>query len=86
MLISEDSSHPLFKSEDAKGICRVMCFHPKSNITLPLMTIEEILEVINAWEKELLDLGAKYKWVQVILAFYYITEICLLLNIYFENA
>ncbi|GBM37741.1 Galactose-1-phosphate uridylyltransferase [Araneus ventricosus] len=59
------SHHPLFKSEAAKGTCRVMCFHPKSNITLPLMTIEEIIQVINTWIKELLDLGAKFKWVQI---------------------
>lgn len=63
--VSDKPSHPLFKSEVAKGTCRVMCFHPKSNITLPLMSIEEILEVIEAWIKELLDLGAKFKWVQV---------------------
>ncbi|KAG8191244.1 hypothetical protein JTE90_003257 [Oedothorax gibbosus] len=58
-------SHPLFKSEVAKGTCRVMCFHPKSNITLPLMQIEEILEVIDAWIKELLELGPKFQWVQI---------------------
>lgn len=42
-----------------------MCFHPRSNVTLPLMTIDDILEVINTWIKELEELGAKYKWVQV---------------------
>ncbi|GBM37747.1 Galactose-1-phosphate uridylyltransferase [Araneus ventricosus] len=59
------SSHPLFKSEVARGTCRVMCFHPKSNITLPLMSVEEIIQVIDAWIKELLELGAKFKWVQI---------------------
>lgn len=44
-----------------------MCFHPKSNVTLPLMSNEEILEVINTWIKEFADLGVKYKWVQVLI-------------------
>jgi UDPglucose--hexose-1-phosphate uridylyltransferase len=41
------SSDPLFQMESAQGTCRVMCFHPKSNITLPLMTVPEIREVID---------------------------------------
>ncbi|GIY76748.1 galactose-1-phosphate uridylyltransferase [Caerostris darwini] len=61
----DKSSHPLFKSEVAKGTCRVMCFHPKSNITLPLMSVDEIIHVINTWIKEFLDLGDRFKWVQI---------------------
>ncbi|GFR02107.1 galactose-1-phosphate uridylyltransferase, partial [Trichonephila clavata] len=53
----DESSHPLFKAAAAKGVCRVMCFHPKSNVTLPLMAIDEIILVIDTWIKELLDLG-----------------------------
>lgn len=71
--VIDDSTHSLFKSEAARGVCRVMCFHPKSNVTLPLMSIEEILEVINAWIKELADLGVKYKWVQVFTLYLSIT-------------
>ncbi|GIY42203.1 galactose-1-phosphate uridylyltransferase [Caerostris extrusa] len=63
----DKSSHPLFKSEVAKGTCRVMCFHPKSNITLPLMSVVEIIHVINTWIKEFLDLGDRFKWVQVLI-------------------
>ncbi|XP_035232205.1 galactose-1-phosphate uridylyltransferase-like isoform X2 [Stegodyphus dumicola] len=61
----DKSTHPLFKAEAARGTCRVMCFHPKSNITLPLMSLDEILEVINTWVKEILDLGTNYRWVQI---------------------
>ncbi|XP_015919143.1 galactose-1-phosphate uridylyltransferase [Parasteatoda tepidariorum] len=59
------ADHPLFVSSSAKGVCRVMCFHPKSNTTLPLMSVQEILEVINTWIKEMVELGAKFKWVQI---------------------
>ncbi|XP_054710267.1 galactose-1-phosphate uridylyltransferase-like [Uloborus diversus] len=61
----DPSSHPLFQAQAAKGECRVMCFHPKSNVTLPLMKNEEILEVINTWIKEMLELRTKYKWIQI---------------------
>lgn len=38
---------PLFQIADAKGTCRVMCFHPKLNKTLPVMTTSEIERVID---------------------------------------
>jgi len=38
---------PLFQSQPARGKCRVMCFHPKTSVTLPLMTVPEIRDVIN---------------------------------------
>jgi len=28
-------AHPLMRMQGAKGDCRVMCFHPHSNVTLP---------------------------------------------------
>jgi Galactose-1-phosphate uridylyltransferase len=38
---------PLFKMGNASGVCKVICFHPKSNTTLPIMSIEEIRKVID---------------------------------------
>lgn len=40
------SNDDLFQMSEAKGTCRVMCFHPKSNITLPQMDIDDIVKVI----------------------------------------
>ncbi|MCL4130019.1 UNVERIFIED_CONTAM: hypothetical protein GTU68_038124 [Idotea baltica] len=60
-----DSNDPLFQAKAAKGTCKVMCFHPRSDLTLPLMTVDEILEVINRWVSELKELGQKYSWVQI---------------------
>ena len=42
-----------------------MCFHPQSDLTLPLMTVAEILVVINKWTEEYERLGRKFNWVQV---------------------
>lgn len=41
------SDDPLFQIADAKGTARVMCFHPKLNKTLPVMTPTEIERVID---------------------------------------
>ena len=36
----------LFKFEPARGTCRVMCFHPRSDMTIPRMSLQEIEAVI----------------------------------------
>ena len=38
-----------------------MCFSPKSNVTLPLMSQPEIKAVIDTWVAEMTNLGQKYK-------------------------
>lgn len=44
---------------------KVMCFHPWSDLTLPLMSLVEIRAVIDAWAELAAELGASYPWVQV---------------------
>ncbi|XP_054439203.1 galactose-1-phosphate uridylyltransferase isoform X3 [Pteronotus mesoamericanus] len=58
------SDHPLFQAEAARGVCKVLCFHPWSDVTLPLMSIPEIRAVIDVWASVTEDLGAQYPWVQ----------------------
>ena len=65
LVISDQSEHPLLSIGPAQGTCRVMCFHPHSDLTLPLMKETEILKVIAAWTEQLQELGEKYKWVQI---------------------
>ncbi len=55
----------LVKLEPVSGICRVLCFSPRHDLTLPLMEPQEILGVINRWAEEMSTLGKKYRWVQV---------------------
>jgi len=59
------TNDPLFQAGPAKGSCRVMCFHPASNVTIPLMTIPEIEAVIEKWVEEVKMLGKSYTWVQI---------------------
>ena len=42
-----------------------MCFHPYSDLTLPLMECADIVKVIEAWVEQLAELGALYRWVQI---------------------
>lgn len=60
-----DPEDSLFQMQEARGTCRVMCFHPKSNITIPLMTASEIRIVIDRWVEQQLELGQKFEWVQI---------------------
>lgn len=52
-----------------KHVCflhsKVMCFHPWSDLTLPLMSLSEIRAVVDAWAELMAELGASYPWVQV---------------------
>lgn len=57
--------HPLFQSKAARGVCKVMCFHPWSDVTLPLMKRDEIVKVIDKWADLIEDLGSTYPWVQI---------------------
>lgn len=42
-----------------------MCFHPWSDVTLPLMKNEEVVKVIDKWAEIVEELGTTYPWVQV---------------------
>ncbi|MCX7872223.1 MAG: UDP-glucose--hexose-1-phosphate uridylyltransferase [Verrucomicrobiae bacterium] len=55
----------LFGIQPVQGECRVICFSPRHDLTLPEMEISEILNVINLWVGQLNELGAKYRWVQI---------------------
>ncbi|EDQ91754.1 uncharacterized protein MONBRDRAFT_14373, partial [Monosiga brevicollis MX1] len=55
----------LMQLAGVRGCCRVMCFHPDSNVTLPLMTVAEIRKVIDTWAEQMIDLGSRFKWVQL---------------------
>ncbi|KAL5481953.1 hypothetical protein EMCRGX_G022229 [Ephydatia muelleri] len=59
------TDHPLLQIEPAHGTCRVMCFHPRSDLVLPLMSGEEVRKIIDEWANQVTELGKRYLWVQV---------------------
>jgi UDPglucose--hexose-1-phosphate uridylyltransferase len=60
-----DSGHPLLRIESVQGTCRVICFSPRHDLTLPEMTLEEICAVIDMWAEQTTELGQNYRWVQI---------------------
>ena len=59
------SDDPLFQMAPASGECKVMCFHPKSNVSLPLMSIDEIRCVVKEWVAVFTERQSKYRWIQL---------------------
>ena len=55
----------LLRGEAVRGTCRVICFSPRHDLTLPRMAIEEIRVVIDVWAEQIRELGQRYRWVQV---------------------
>ena len=49
----EESGDPLFRAAGARGTCKVMCFSPKSNVTIPIMSVEEIKAVVQSIRAEM---------------------------------
>jgi len=59
------ASHPLLRAESEQGTCRVICFSPRHDLTLPEMPVEEIRGVVDVWAAQTSELGQRYRWVQV---------------------
>jgi UDPglucose--hexose-1-phosphate uridylyltransferase len=55
----------LFHKEEAHGECRVICFSPRHDLSLPEMELPAIREVIDLWSDQAAELGEKYRWVQI---------------------
>lgn len=54
----EYSEENLLLAKTEKGICKVICFSPRHDLTLPDMKLEQIKEVVDLWVKEYEELGA----------------------------
>ena len=61
----EGGPAPLLRSEGAHGTCRVICFSPRHDLTLPEMELADIEGVIAVWAEQVTELGQRYRWVQV---------------------
>ena len=48
-----------FVAEAEQGICRVICFSPRHDLTIPEMEVQDIRKVIDLWVDEYKALGAK---------------------------
>lgn len=62
---NDGENTPLFHAESVRGTCRVICFSPRHDLTLPEMTTDAIRRVVNLWADQTAELGQIYQWVQV---------------------
>ena len=49
----------LLVAQGEKGICRVVCFSPDHDLTLPAMSVTDIRRVVDVWAEQYEDLGAR---------------------------
>jgi UDPglucose--hexose-1-phosphate uridylyltransferase len=59
------SLNPLLRFESERGTCRVICFSPRHDLTLPEMAVDEIRRVVDVWAEQTAELGQRYAWVQI---------------------
>jgi UDPglucose--hexose-1-phosphate uridylyltransferase len=55
----EPQDHPLFRVQGERGLCRVICFSPRHDLTLAQMDTADIRPVIDTWAEQTLDLGGR---------------------------
>lgn len=56
---AEESASGLFTAEMETGLCRVVCFSPWHDLTLPEMALEEVEAVVRTWTEQTVELGSK---------------------------
>ncbi|GAB5408318.1 MAG: UDP-glucose--hexose-1-phosphate uridylyltransferase [Balneolaceae bacterium] len=63
-LLSESSSDTIkiggmLEAKGERGICKVICFSPRHDLTLPDMEVPQIKKVVDLWVQEYDELGSK---------------------------
>jgi len=59
------SASPLLRADGQPGTCRVLCFHPRHDLTLARMTVDQIRPVVEVWVDQVRELSQRYAWVQL---------------------
>jgi UDPglucose--hexose-1-phosphate uridylyltransferase len=53
------TTHPLLTAVPERGICRVMCFSPRHDLTLPELEVSAIEDIVATWIEETRELSAR---------------------------
>ncbi len=56
---SDDGDEGLLVAEGESGVCRVVCFSPRHDLTLAKMPVEEIRRVVDVWAEQYVELGSR---------------------------
>ncbi len=52
----ESARSPFFKAKPESGLCRVVCFSPRHNLTIPELPLEGVEKIINTWSEQTTEL------------------------------
>jgi UDPglucose--hexose-1-phosphate uridylyltransferase len=65
--IEKFNNADLFVAEAEPGICRVVCFSPRHDLTIADMNVESLLQVVDVWVQQYQELGSRpnINWVQI---------------------
>lgn len=57
----------LLQSQPERGICRVVCFSPRHDLSLSQMSAAAVRRIVDVWTEQYADLSAKdfIRWVQI---------------------
>ena len=58
-LNSSNDESELIKVKSERGICRVVCFSPKHNLTLAELELADIVKIVKTWQDEYSSLGSE---------------------------
>jgi UDPglucose--hexose-1-phosphate uridylyltransferase len=56
---NDEGGKGLLVAEGESGVCRVICFSPRHDLTLAKMSVEEIRAVVKVWSEQYVELGAR---------------------------
>jgi UDPglucose--hexose-1-phosphate uridylyltransferase len=56
-----------FRAKSERGLCKVICFSPRHDLTIPEMAVDDIAGVVALWQQEYKELGSLdwINWVQI---------------------
>jgi UDPglucose--hexose-1-phosphate uridylyltransferase len=55
----------LLRAETHAGLCRVVCYSPRHDLTLGQLPLGQVRGVVDAWATQVRELAARWRWVQV---------------------
>lgn len=56
---SDEGGKGLLVADGESGVCRVICFSPRHDLTLAKMSVEEIRTVVDVWAEQCVELGSR---------------------------
>lgn len=59
MFTSDEDGKGILMAEGESGVCRVICFSPRHDLTLAKMSVGEIRAVVDVWTEQCAELGGR---------------------------